>query len=124
MENYFDRSKPVPARGPIQLQTHGGEIRWRNVFLREIGAEEGNRWLDDHESKRIIASENSRWSDISPGWALWCANCPTDASSDVAGARLNTFPRQQQRFWRSIWRIGPNWTLPRRALSTLRNRAN
>ncbi len=38
MENYFDRKQPVPARGPIQLQTHGGEIRWRNVFLREIPA--------------------------------------------------------------------------------------
>ncbi len=38
LENYFDRKQPVPARGPIQLQTHGGEIRWRNVFLREIPA--------------------------------------------------------------------------------------
>lgn len=36
MENYFDRKQPVPARGPIQLQTHGGEIRWRNVFIREL----------------------------------------------------------------------------------------
>lgn len=36
MHNYFEKDKPVPATGPIQLQTHGGEIRWRNVFLREI----------------------------------------------------------------------------------------
>jgi hypothetical protein len=35
----------VPARGPIQLQTHGGEIRWRNLFVREIGGEEANRIL-------------------------------------------------------------------------------
>lgn len=45
MENYFDRTQPVPARGPIQLQTHGGEIRWRNVFIREIDGDEANRWL-------------------------------------------------------------------------------
>jgi len=45
MENYFDRKSPIPDRGPIQLQTHGGEIRWRNVFVREIGAEEANRLL-------------------------------------------------------------------------------
>ncbi len=45
MENYFDRTKPAPARGPIQLQTHGGEIRWRNVFIREIGSEEANKIL-------------------------------------------------------------------------------
>ncbi len=45
MENYFDRTQPVPVEGPIQLQTHGGEIRWRDVYLREIGAAEANRYL-------------------------------------------------------------------------------
>jgi len=36
---------PAFPRGPIQLQTHGSEIRWRNVFVREIGSEEANRLL-------------------------------------------------------------------------------
>jgi hypothetical protein len=36
MENYYDRTTRIPERGPIQLQTHGGEIRWRNVVIREI----------------------------------------------------------------------------------------
>lgn len=36
MENYYDRKTTVPERGPIELQTHGGEIRWRNVFLKEM----------------------------------------------------------------------------------------
>jgi hypothetical protein len=36
MENYYDRKQPIPARGPIELQTHGGEIRWRNIFIREM----------------------------------------------------------------------------------------
>lgn len=45
MENFWDRSQPLMARGPIQLQTHGGEIRWRNIFIREIPAEEANEWL-------------------------------------------------------------------------------
>ena len=36
MENYWDRSQPLLRTGPIQLQTHGGEIRWRNVFVKEI----------------------------------------------------------------------------------------
>jgi hypothetical protein len=40
MENYWDRAQPLPARGPIMLQTHGGEIRWRNVWVRELGATE------------------------------------------------------------------------------------
>ena len=46
MENYWDRSKPLPKTGPIMLQTHGGEIRWRNIFVREIGKEEGQKWID------------------------------------------------------------------------------
>jgi len=45
MENYYDRKKAIPAKGPIQLQTHGGEIRWRNVFIREIGSAEANKIL-------------------------------------------------------------------------------
>ena len=45
MENYYDRKAAVPKSGPIQLQTHGGEIRWRNIFLREIPGPEANRIL-------------------------------------------------------------------------------
>ncbi len=45
MENYWDRTKPLFPKGPIQLQTHGGEIRWRNIYLREIPSDEANRLL-------------------------------------------------------------------------------
>ena len=46
LDNYFDRSKPVLPRGPIELQTHGSEIRFRNVYVREIPAAEANATLD------------------------------------------------------------------------------
>ncbi len=45
LENYFDRKSPVPRKGPIQLQTHGGEIRWRNIFIRDIPPDEANEIL-------------------------------------------------------------------------------
>lgn len=45
MENFWDRKKPLLAKAPIQLQTHGGEIRWKNIAYREIGAEEANKIL-------------------------------------------------------------------------------
>jgi hypothetical protein len=54
LENYYDKNnkqlkpaerRPVPPRGPIQLQTHGGATHWRNIHLREIGAAEANRLL-------------------------------------------------------------------------------
>src|SRR5687767_4734388 len=40
MENYYDRAAPVIQRGPVHLQTHGSETRFRNVFIREIPADE------------------------------------------------------------------------------------
>ena len=51
MHGYYDKEKPLPARGPIHLQTHGGEIRWRNIFVREIDAETANAWLREGERK-------------------------------------------------------------------------
>jgi hypothetical protein len=42
LENYYDRKTPVPAMGPIRLQTHGGEIRWRNIYARNIPGDEAN----------------------------------------------------------------------------------
>jgi hypothetical protein len=36
LDNYFDRTQPVLPRGPIELQTHGSEIRFRNIYVREI----------------------------------------------------------------------------------------
>jgi hypothetical protein len=40
--NYWDRKtplnkrKPLIEKGPIQLQTHGGEISWRNIYIKEL----------------------------------------------------------------------------------------
>ena len=44
LENFFDKTKKAPliAKGPIQLQTHGGEIRWKDIFVREIPTSEAN----------------------------------------------------------------------------------
>lgn len=54
LENYYDKNnkklkpeerRPIPAKGPIQLQTHGGATHWRNIFIREIGTDEANQLL-------------------------------------------------------------------------------
>ena len=66
MENYYDRATPIPARGPIQLQTHGGEIRWRNIFIREIGPEEANTILKSKGAQHFTPIFNGRNFD---GWA-------------------------------------------------------
>ncbi len=60
MDNYWDRKKPLLRRGPIQLQTHGGEISWRNVFVREIESEEANAWLAERSGNGFEAIFNGK----------------------------------------------------------------
>ncbi len=66
LENYYDRKTPVPPKGPLQLQTHGGEIRWRNLFIREIGSDEANKLLRGQDPAGFESVFNGR--DFT-GWA-------------------------------------------------------
>jgi len=50
LENFWNHKLPLLRKGPIQLQTHGGEIRWRNIYIRE---------LTPAESNAILAKKNS-----------------------------------------------------------------
>ena len=45
LQNYWKRDLPLRNQGPVQLQTHGNEVRWRNIFIREIGLEEATSTL-------------------------------------------------------------------------------
>ena len=60
MENFWDRAAPLFGKGVIQLQTHGGEIQWRNLFMREIGGEEANNWLRGHSPGTFTALFNGK----------------------------------------------------------------
>ncbi len=46
LDNYFDRTQPVLPTGSIELQTHGSEVRFRNIYIREIPASEAKTLLD------------------------------------------------------------------------------
>jgi hypothetical protein len=48
LENYWNRPLPIPARGPIQLQTHDHEILWRNIAVRELSPDQANKLLAEH----------------------------------------------------------------------------
>lgn len=65
MENYWDRASPLFAKGPVELQTHGGEIRWRNIYIREIETEEANALLAAHEGQAFAPLFNGK--DLT-GW--------------------------------------------------------
>ncbi len=66
LENYWDRANPIPPRGPIQLQSHGSEIRWRNIKVREIPADEANAILAKHGAEGFTSIFNDH--DLT-GWA-------------------------------------------------------
>ena len=65
LENFFNRKGTLPRTGPIQLQTHGGEIRWRNIFIREISGSEANEILSAKGSDGYESVFNGRNLD---GW--------------------------------------------------------
>jgi hypothetical protein len=67
MENYWERKKPLYRAGAILLQTHppGEEIRWRNLYVREIGATEANEILAKHNDEGFKSLFNGK--DLT-GW--------------------------------------------------------
>ena len=78
MENYFNRKGQIPRTGPIQLQTHGGEVRWRNVFIREIGTKEGNEILASKGGNGFKSAFNGKNFE---GWAGPTNNYSVDHGS-------------------------------------------
>jgi 3-keto-disaccharide hydrolase len=78
MENYWDRALPLWPRGPIQLQTHGGEIRWRHILVRDIPPAEATAILSARDRAGYERIFNGR------DWTGWKG--PTGQYSIVDGA--------------------------------------
>ena len=78
MENFWDRNRPLLRSGPIQLQTHGGEIRWKNLFVREIPWDEVLEEFRTRNTDGFVSVFNGK--DFT-GWSG-----PTDNYSIVDGA--------------------------------------
>ncbi len=66
LENFWNKKLALPKKGGIQLQTHGGEIRWRNMYIREIPATEANEILRKSNAKDYVSVFNGK--DFT-GWA-------------------------------------------------------
>jgi hypothetical protein len=66
LENFWKKKQPLPKQAPIQLQTHGGEIRWRNIFIRAIPPAEANTLLHKHGAEGFADVFNGK--DFT-GWA-------------------------------------------------------
>jgi hypothetical protein len=36
LENYWERGKPLPAKGPVELQHHGNPLFFKNIYIKEL----------------------------------------------------------------------------------------
>ena len=52
MENYWDRNIPIFPTGAIELQAHGTDLAFRDLYVREISEKEYN--LTSEEISRRI----------------------------------------------------------------------
>lgn len=64
MENYWDRSIPIFPRGPIELQAHGTDLAFRDIYVREISDKDYNL-TPDEKAEGFVSLFNGRNLD---GW--------------------------------------------------------
>lgn len=65
LQNYFEKGSPLFPKGPVQLQTHGNEVRWKNIYIREIPADEANKILASKDAAGFETIFNGKNLD---GW--------------------------------------------------------
>ena len=80
LENYYHRDQPVYSEGPIHLQTHGSETRFRNIFVRRLSYQESDKLLAE------IAGDEKDFTPIFNGKDLTGWAGATDAYEVKNGA--------------------------------------
>jgi len=59
LENYWDRSIPIFPKGPIELQAHGTDLAFRDIYVREIKESEYNLTTEE-KADGFVALFNGR----------------------------------------------------------------
>jgi len=73
LENYFDRKSPLVRRGPVQLQTHGNEVRWKNIYLRELSPVEAVKFVrgaDDGFTALFNGADLTGWAGAAENYEV------------------------------------------------------
>ncbi len=65
MENFWQRDRPIYPRGQIELQHHEHKLWFRNIYIREIGAQEANQILSEANGQHFDKVFNGHDFD---GW--------------------------------------------------------
>ena len=64
LENYWNRAIPIFEKGPIELQAHGTDLNFRDIYVREINSAEYNL-TDEEKALGFVSLFNGRNLD---GW--------------------------------------------------------
>jgi len=59
MENYWDRKSPIFPKGSIELQAHGTDLAFRDIYIREISDKEYNL-TPEEKSEGFVSLFNGR----------------------------------------------------------------
>ena len=59
LENYWDRNIPIFPKGAIELQAHGTDLAFRDIYIREISEKEFNL-TPEEKSEGFVAIFNGR----------------------------------------------------------------
>jgi hypothetical protein len=75
MENYWERDKPIYPTGQIELQSHGSNLYFRNIFIREIPREQGVKLLAEQEKADgfvplFNGKDHTGWTGNTTGYAV------------------------------------------------------
>lgn len=93
-ENYWAKGNPLPRTGPIHLQTHGGEIRWRNIYIREIDPVEANTILSERRSEGYTSIFNGKdfegWQGATEKYAIQEGSIVSEAGGNIYTAEQYT----------------------------------
>ncbi|NPA36930.1 MAG: DUF1080 domain-containing protein [Chlorobi bacterium] len=65
MENYWDRSIPLFPTGPIELQAHGTNLAFRDIYIKELKPENHNKLSPEEEKEGYVLLFNGENLD---GW--------------------------------------------------------
>ncbi len=100
MHNFWDREKPLYDRGPIQLQTHGGEMRFRNIFLRRI---------ESKDADKSSAIYGKPYSEQIPGTETEFVMLPIPGGEFVMGSPEDEPHRSESEGPTVLVRVEPFW---------------
>lgn len=64
LENYWNREIPIFEKGAVELQAHGTDLTFRNIFIREISSAEYNL-TEEEKASDFVSLFNGRNLD---GW--------------------------------------------------------